>query len=156
MIMIGKDYEVIIAMNVIDSVIIVGSNNLILTLSDDWNTTTRIILISSKSVSNRLIGITTTFWFWFDQLTVSYSLISLNSAPPLLKWFVGVLFGSSLLKWLNNLNKWFVINMIQHSLRVVLNKLIMVKLLSYKDCEADGQSVSPSLKHFTSLPTWHM
>ena len=35
MIMIGKDYEVIIAMNVIDSVIIVGSNNLILTLSDD-------------------------------------------------------------------------------------------------------------------------
>lgn len=58
--MIAEDQE-IISVNAIDSVIIVDSNNLILTLNHNWNTTTRIALNSSKSSSNRLIGITTTY-----------------------------------------------------------------------------------------------
>lgn len=58
--MIAEDQE-IISVNAIDSVIIVDSNNLILTLNHNWNTATRIALNSSKSSSNRLIGITTTY-----------------------------------------------------------------------------------------------
>ena len=58
--MIAEDQE-IISVNTIDSVIIVDSNDLILTLNHNWNTTTRIALKSSKSSNNRLIGITTTY-----------------------------------------------------------------------------------------------